>query len=279
MHGAGNDYIYVDAVHQPITSNLDSSFVAAISDRHFGVGSDGVILLLPPNGDGDCRMAMWNADGSRGSMCGNGLRCLAKLARETGAVDQDTFTVETDSGPRRVTLIRESGKIVGATAEMGDVTVGEPKTFRTADDEPLTWIPGDAGNPHAVVFLSVSPEEYDVATVGASMQNLLAGGVNVEFVYLHSIGGPDEPARIEQRTFERGSGETLACGSGATVVAVAAVRGGRVQTPRVTIQLRGGELTIDVPDAGPTTMSGPAQCVFEGEIDWPTSDDAAKDGN
>jgi diaminopimelate epimerase len=264
MEGAGNDYVYVDAIHDDFDLARGAEVARIVADRRFGVGGDGLIVLAPST-VADVRMVMWNADGSRSSMCGNGIRCIAKLARDVGATDTDRQRVETDSGVRDVDLVRgDDGTVIGATVEMGDVTVElDPQTIGFGD-QIYPYHPADVGNPHSVVFLDSEPTDDLVHGLGAEMQNSerFSDGVNVEFITVQPDGS------LRQRTFERGSGETLACGSGATAAACAAVRLGLVAGPKVVVHLLGGDLDIEC-SASSAVMAGPARTVFSGEISLP----------
>lgn len=260
MEGAGNDYIYVDAVRQPFPLARAPELARAWSDRHFGIGGDGLILLAP-SAAADVRMIMFNADGSRGAMCGNGLRCAARLAYDLGLAAATRLRVETDTGVHAVELIADGGQIFGARTELTNVTASA-----TAEPVPVAGIqldchPGSAGNPHAVVFVD-DVDETPVRPYGAALQAnpRFADGVNVEFVQVLADGS------LKQRTFERGSGETLACGTGAAVAALTAIRTGRVAGPDVTVHLRGGALRIVCGDRA-LVIEGPARTVFRGEID------------
>ena len=259
MEGCGNDYVYVDGVAHAFPIERAGELAARWSDRHFGIGADGLIVLARDD-DGALRMLMWNADGSRGAMCGNGLRCLARFAEACGHAPGGAFEVRTDAGPRAVELL--DGGLV--RTDMGAVTVGEPRSVEVAGDT-WTFVPGDAGNPHAVTFVP-DVDAAPVHVVGAAMQQHpdFAGGVNVEFVQV--LGGD----RVRQRTFERGSGETFACGTGAAVVALATRRAGNIHGPVAQVQLLGG--TLAVIGEGPSlAIEGPARTVFSGEIDLPNA--------
>lgn len=259
MEGAGNDYVYVDAIRRPFDSAAGPRVARWIADRHYGVGGDGLILLTTGT-QAPVRMLMWNADGSRGAMCGNGLRCLAKLAYDHGHVRELAFAVETDVGVRPVTLLTDAaGAVHGARVEMGAVAVApEPAPFAHGGSE-WRYHACDVGNPHAVLFVDEDPERVPVAEVGRAMQlsPRFRDGVNVEFV---QVVPPD---RLLQRTWERGSGETLACGSGAVAAAAAALATGRLRGPRVRVQLRGGELAV-IQTGSTLAMEGPARTVFSG---------------
>lgn len=258
MEGAGNDYIFVDAIDTPVSLKRGPALAQRWSDRHFGIGADGLILML--RGDvAPVRMVMWNADGSRGAMCGNGLRCLARLAFEHGHTGTRTFAVETDSGPRACELLTAPDQV---RTEMGDVRCRAPVVVDVLGSS-LQVVPGDAGNPHAVVFVD-DVEGAAVQELGSAMQVLPAfpGGVNVEFV---QVGQTDQ---LLQRTFERGSGETLACGTGAAVAVLAARQAGLVSDRVVTVRLRGGSLRV-LGKGSSLAIEGPARTVFCGEVELP----------
>ncbi len=255
MEGLGNDYLFVDAIARPLPLEHAPAWARRWSDRRFGVGSDGLIALL--RGDrAPVRMAMWNADGTRGAMCGNGLRCIARFARAGGHVAADAFDVETDAGVRRVELL--AGGAV--RAQMGAVRTGAPRRL-VVDGVDFEITPADVGNPHAVMFVA-DPDAIDVARIGAALQRHpgFPDGVNVEFV---AVAGPD---RLRQRTFERGSGETLACGTGAAAAVVAARARGLLGEGLATVALRGGELRVLGP-ADALAIEGPARSVFEGVVE------------
>lgn len=255
MEGLGNDYIFVDGIRTPLPLAQAPTLARRWSDRHFGIGADGLIVLLG-NDSAPLRMAMWNADGSRGAMCGNGLRCLARFAAAAGHAPTRAFAIETDAGPRRVELL--DGDHVRAW--MGEVRTSAPRRVRVGAQE-LSLVPGDAGNPHAVLFVD-DTEHADVKGLGAALQHHpdFPDGVNVEFV--QRLGDD----RLRQRTFERGSGETLACGTGAAVATVAARAAGLVRGTATTVELRGGVLRV-VGSGVALAIEGPGRTVFSGEID------------
>lgn len=255
MEGLGNDYLFVDAIERPLPLERAPAWSQRWSDRRFGVGADGVIALQ--RGErAPVRMAMWNADGSRGAMCGNGLRCLARFARARGHVDVDAFDVETDAGVRRVELLADGS----VRAQMGAVRLW-PERRVVVGGVAFELTPADVGNPHAVMFVA-DPDAIDVARFGAALQRHpdFPDGVNVEFVAAMA------PDRLRQRTFERGSGETLACGTGAAAAVVAARARGLLVGDRATVSLRGGALRVLGP-ADALAIEGPARSVFDGVID------------
>ena len=255
MEGCGNDYIYVDAIDHSLPMERAAELARLWSRRHFGIGADGLIALARGS-SAPLRMLMWNADGSRAEMCGNGLRCLARFARVRGHSVGDEFAIETDAGVRCVQLLA-NGDVL---ADMGDVTV-EPQRTVEVDGLAIEITPGNAGNPHGVVFVD-DLDQTDVGGIGAALQShsLFPAGVNIEFVQ------QIESDRIRQRTFERGSGETLACGTGAAVAALAARQRANNATSRTYVDLRGG--TLIVIGKGPSlAIEGPARTVFEGDVE------------
>jgi diaminopimelate epimerase len=264
MEGAGNDYVYVDTVQQPFPLTRGAELARKWSDRHYGIGADGLILLVPSD-QAAVGMRMWNADGSLGLMCGNGLRCVAQLAHRLGLVGEREFTVETGAGRRRVEVL--VAPVDHVRVDLGEVTASaSPENIAVAGRE-LACHVGSAGNPHAVVFLETDPEGFPVRELGAALQShpRFPGGVNVGFVQVLADGS------LRQRTYERGSGETLACGTGAAVAAMAALRSGRVHGTSVLVHLRGGDLRMAMHGTS-LVMEGPVRTVFEGEIEVPEPD-------
>jgi len=266
MHGAGNDYVYVDAFEQEVA---DRALLARrVSDRHKGIGSDGLILLLPSRA-ADVRMEMYNADGSRAQMCGNGVRCLAHLARDHGRADGPVVRVETDAGIKEVTLLdgaarASMGRPSLAPADIPVLLDGDRIVDRDVDvlDRTFAVTCVSMGNPHAVIYVD-DVDGMDVERYGRALENspLFPERTNVEFVQVVTRD------RVRQRTWERGSGETLACGTGACAVCVAGVLTGR-SAPRIEIELRGGTLLLEWPDEETSVvMTGPVANVFTG--DWP----------
>jgi len=271
MEGAGNDYVYVDLFEESIDLADAPQLAREVSDRHFGIGGDGLILLAPSK-IADVRMIMFNADGSRAEMCGNGVRCLAKLAHDRGRATGSPMRVETDGGVREVELRFHDGAASGARVSMG-VPIMEPARIPIAldgdraIDVPLVVMDRtfavtcvSMGNPHCVVYVD-DADAFDVARYGPAIESheMFPERINVEFVQVL------DPEHVRQRTWERGSGETLACGTGACAVAVAGrltARGGAV----TQVALRGGDLLVEWDGEGPVFMSGPAVEVFRG--DW-----------
>jgi diaminopimelate epimerase len=298
MHGCGNDYIYVVATK--VRPADPGKLSARISDRHFGIGGDGLIMLAPST-QADIRMEMYNADGSRGEMCGNGIRCLARLAYESGLARKNPIDIETDCGIKTVALTFRNGKVDGATVDMGEPIL-EPKeipiatTLMLLEDlqpapariieyplkvgvdvsgkraaqrvEKITAV--SMGNPHCVVFVNDDAvwklDVHEFAQLGRAfeMHPFFPKRVNTEFIL------PLSRDHLKMRVWERGSGETLACGTGACAALVAAVLTERAERKAV-VELRGGNLEIEWRASGERAnrvfMTGEAVEVFRGEIE------------
>ena len=255
MHGLGNDYIYV---YGPVPDDIED-LSKRLSDRHKGIGGDGMIYISP-SGCADFAMRIFNADGSEGAMCGNGIRCVGKYVYDKGYTDKKELRIETKSGIRTVRLATVLGRVTGASVDMGYAWPGEDMKLSLPCGE-VSCVPVSVGNPHAVVFCEDAdsvPMERDGKAL--SGHPAFPGGVNAEFVHVEGEN------RIRMRVWERGSGMTMACGTGACASAAAAVKKGycRPGTP-VTVVLDGGELEITVGDDRGVTMTGPAETVFEGE--------------
>ena len=256
MHGLGNDYIYLNGL-EGLPERLPE-LARRMSDRHFGVGSDGVIWVCPSD-RAHFKMRMFNADGSEGEMCGNGIRCLGKYVYDKGLTGETRLTIETGGGLRTLELLTEGGRVRAVQVDMGRPLVEAPRAL-TAGGRRWTVTPVSMGNPHAVVFVD-RPEEMDLGTLGPCFERHpdFPRGVNTEFV---RCAAPD---RLELRVWERGSGETLACGTGACAALAAAVMADRCGR-RVMARLPGGTLELAWPDPeGGLMMIGPAETVFEGE--------------
>ncbi|MEO2167588.1 MAG: diaminopimelate epimerase [bacterium] len=273
MHGIGNDYVYINGFETQVE---DAAAVArAVSPRHTGIGSDGLILIGPSD-VADVRMEMYNADGSRGEMCGNGVRCVGKFARDHGLAEGDEITVETDAGIKQLRFEFHKGMVERVTVDMGEPSL-EPTEVPLAAEERIVdgplCIDGkdhritcvSMGNPHCVLFVPATADA-DVHGLGRKIEthDLFPKGVNVEFV---EVLGEAPSTRLRMRVWERGSGETHACGTGACAVAVAAMLTGRGQR-RVTIELPGGDLEIEWRESdNHILMTGGATEVFSGEIE------------
>ena len=256
MQGLGNDYLYVyGEPHHP------QELSRRLSDRHFGAGSDGMIWISPSD-KADFRMRIFNADGSEAAMCGNGIRCVGKYVYDKGYTDKTELTIETASGLRTLRLAVAHGRVCAATVDMGQVTVDKPLTL-TAAAQALTVTPVSVGNPHAVTFVP-DAEAVPLAEWGAALEHHPAfpGGVNAEFVQVI------DRTTLRMRVWERGSGITMACGTGACAASAAAVAAGFCPAEEaLTVRLDGGELHIRVGQDCRVWMTGPAETVYEGEVD------------
>ena len=255
MEGLGNDYIYLNGL-DGLPEDLPA-LARRMSHRHFGVGSAGLICLCPSQ-RADFRMRIFNADGSEGEMCGNGIRCLGKYVYDKGLTRKRTLTIETAGGLRSLELLTEGGRVQAVRVKMGRPQVDQPLEL-TAGGRTWTVTPVSMGNPHAVLFVE-APEALELQRLGPCFERHPAfpGGVNTEFV---RVPAPD---RLELRVWERGSGETLACGTGACAAFAAAVCQGRAER-QVTARLPGGGLELSWPAGEEVIMTGPATTVFEGE--------------
>lgn len=271
MHGIGNDYVYFDCMKGEIENPEELS--VRLSDRHFGIGGDGIILLCPSK-KADCKMRMFNADGSEGKMCGNGVRCVGKLAHDLGYVKGEICKVETLSGIKTLKFVLDGeGKVSAATVDMGAAVLGGeeiPSSFKGekvvsrplkvgGKEYAVTLV--SMGNPHCIVF--EDPDGLDLERVGKAFETHSAfpDRINTEFV---KVVGENE---LKMRVWERGSGETLACGTGACAAAVAACLNGYCKKgSEITVHLLGGDLKILYTDET-VFMTGGATLVFTGEIE------------
>lgn len=271
MQGCGNDYVYVNCFKETVDNPSDVAI--RVSDRHYGIGSDGLILIKPSD-KADFMMDMYNADGSKSSMCGNGIRCVAKYVYDYGLTDKQHISIETGAGIKYLDLKVVDGKVEEVTVDMGN-PITDPKQIpvlceeNEVIDRPIT-VDGTVyhmtcvsmGNPHAVVFVD-DPGKIQLEKVGPLFENhsLFPERTNTEFV--HVI----DPNTIKMRVWERGSGETLACGTGACASVYACIRNGYTKDS-VTVKLLGGELKIKYDrQENRIYMTGPAVKVFDGEID------------
>ncbi len=268
MEGLGNDYVYINCLEEVVEDPV--SLAVKVSDRHFGVGSDGLILIKPSQVADFC-MDMYNADGSRSEMCGNGIRCVGKYVYDYGLTDQTQISIETLAGIKYLTLVPEHGKIKEVSVDMGspelvpykipvnsekDILVGEPievagQTFR------MTCV--SMGNPHAVVFVD-STEAFPLEQVGPVFEchEMFPNRVNVEFIQVLNR------KEVNMRVWERGTGETLACGTGACASTVACILNDLTED-EITLHLLGGDLKVFWDqDQNKVIMTGPATTVFDG---------------
>ena len=255
MQGLGNDYVYLNGL-DGLPEDLPE-LARRISDRHFGVGSDGLICICPSQ-TADFKMRIFNADGSEGEMCGNGIRCLGKYVYDKGLTGKRELIVETAAGLRTLELLVENGRVASVRVDMGCPQVGEPLELMAASKS-WTVTPVSMGNPHGVLFVD-RPEALDLEGLGPQFEHHPAfpQGINTEFVACPA------PARLTIRVWERGSGATLACGTGACAALAAAVVQGRTGR-QVSARLPGGVLELSWPSGGTICMTGPAEMVFEGD--------------
>lgn len=273
MQGIGNDYVYVNCFEETVSN--PSAAAKFVSDRHFGIGSDGLILVKPSD-IADCEMDMYNMDGSQGAMCGNGIRCVAKFAYDKGLVKKKHISVATKSGVKYLDLTVKNNKVSSVKVNMGSPILNAKTIPVVSEKERVIDEPLDVngtiyritavsmGNPHAVVYMD-DLTNLDIAKTGPLFENHIhfPDRINTEFVKVI------DRRTLQMRVWERGSGETLACGTGACAVAVASTLNGLVdEDVPVTVKLLGGDLQILWNrQENLVYMTGPATTVFEGEID------------
>ena len=271
MHGLGNDYVYMDAINQNIENRAE--LAKFVSDRHLGIGSDGLILICPSE-VADFKMQMFNSDGSEAEMCGNGIRCVGKFVYDKGLTNKTTISIETLAGIKVLEMQEEQGKIKLVKVDMGEPIL-EPERIPVKSEEyPVTNLKLNAenrefvfscvsmGNPHAITFIKEDVNTFDICKYGKILENdeAFPNRANIEFVNVL-----DEKT-LKMRVWERGAGETLACGTGACGVAVAAILNNYTQR-KVKVKLLGGDLEIEWnKEDNHVYMTGPATTVFEGQI-------------
>nr|VFJ59886.1 MAG: diaminopimelate epimerase [Candidatus Kentron sp. FW]VFJ64765.1 MAG: diaminopimelate epimerase [Candidatus Kentron sp. FW] len=273
MHGIGNDYIYFDCIKEPGLIKNPSKTATQLSNRHFGIGGDGIVLILP-HPEADFRMRMFNADGSEAEMCGNAIRCVGKLVYEKGYISSDTLDVDTRAGVLTLKLHIDHGRVGSVRVDMGQPILNGPDIPVTVPGNPVSipvslasgrdhWITCvSMGNPHAVIFVDEITDEH-VLVDGKALEvhPNFPNRTNVEFARITSRD------TIHMRVWERGSGETLACGTGACATAVAAILGDLTDR-KVTLKLLGGDLSIEWSAIdNHVYMTGPATTVFTGEVE------------
>ena len=271
MHGCGNDYIYFNCFEQSI--DHPEELAVALSDRHFGVGGDGIILICPSD-KADAKMRIFNADGSEGKMCGNGIRCVGKYLYDSGIARKPKLTVDTLSGVKTLQIEVADGIAVGATVNMGKAILSPADIPVLLDGERAVNVPMivngtqqhvtcvSMGNPHCIVFVD-DVDSLDLPAIGPGFEHheLFPERINTEFIRVI------DDHTLQMRVWERGSGETWACGTGACASAVAAVLNGYCpMNEEITLHLRGGDLRIRYTEQA-VYMTGPATKVFEGSID------------
>lgn len=267
MHGIGNDYIYINCM-ESVPERLPD-LAREMSDRHMGVGGDGIVLICPSD-VADFRMRMFNNDGSEARMCGNASRCIAKYVHDHGLTRNNPISLETLSGIKALSLNMDGDEVVSVTVDMGEPSLDKAVIPVVTEEDRVVEMPvktpyGDVkvtavsmGNPHGVIFVD-SIEDVPFDQLGPYMERheMWPDRANIEFA---QVLGPED---IRMRVWERGTGETLACGTGACATAVAAALTGRTGR-KVTLHLRGGDLRIELADNGHVMMTGPAEEVFEG---------------
>lgn len=273
MHGIGNDYVYVNCFEESVKNPAEVS--KFVSNRHFGIGSDGLILISP-SAIADFRMSIYNADGSQAEMCGNGIRCVAKYVYDYGLTDKTEISVETLAGIKYLRLQVENGKVASVEVNMG-APILEPKEIPVAVEEsPVVNVPVEVkgkiyhmtcvsmGNPHAIIFMN-NVKDLDIEAIGPYFENhtVFPKRTNTEFVEVLDRN------TVNMRVWERGSDETLACGTGACATTVACILNDKTEN-EVTVHLLGGDLKIRWDrEANQVYMTGPATVVFDGEITLP----------
>lgn len=272
MQGIGNDYVYVNCFEETVADPERVSEI--ISYRHFGIGADGLVLIMPSD-KADFRMRMFNADGSEGNMCGNATRCIGKFVYDNHLTDKTSITLETRSGIKKLTLYPENGKVKTVLVDMGkavlkpadipmnvsgDTFINKPITV---DGKEVFITAVSMGNPHAVTYVD-DVDSLELEKIGPSFENhpLFPERVNTEFIKIL------DESTMQMRVWERGSGETWACGTGACAATAASVLNGYFPHDKeITVKLRGGDLFITYKSDGTVLMRGPAETVFTGEID------------
>lgn len=272
MQGIGNDYIYVNCFEEKVDDPERVSQI--VSDRHFGIGGDGLVLIMPSD-KADFRMRMFNADGSEGNMCGNATRCIGKFVYDNGLTNKTEITLETKSGIKYLTLYPENGKVKTVLVNMGKAVLTPTDIPMKAEGEsfinkPIEVLGSEVyitsvsmGNPHAVTYVD-DVTSLDLEKIGPAFENhpIFPERVNTEFIKVL------DSHTIKMRVWERGSGETWACGTGACAAAVASVKNGYFKNgEEITVKLRGGDLFITYNTDGTVLMRGAAETVFTGEID------------
>ena len=268
MHGLGNDYVYVNCTNGKILDN-PSEVSKKVSDRHFGIGSDGLILICDSD-TCDFKMRMFNADGSEAEMCGNGIRCVGKYVYDFELTNKTSITVETKAGVKKLKLNIEDNKVKTVMVDMGEPILDKDKIPVQTDgkfvelkvlDKEFIFTPVSMGNPHAVTFIN-DVDTFDIDKYGKIVEsdNHFPNKTNVEFIEIIDRNN------IKMRVYERGTGETLACGTGACASVVASFIN-NLTDRTVNVKLLGGYLTINYNEDGHVYMTGEATTVFNGEID------------
>lgn len=273
MHGIGNDYVYVNCFEESVKNPAEVS--KFVSNRHFGIGSDGLILISP-SAIADFRMNIYNADGSQAEMCGNGIRCVAKYVYDYGLTDKTEISVETLAGIKYLRLQVENGKVASVEVNMGAPILESKEIPVAVEESPVVNVPVEVkgkiyhmtcvsmGNPHAIIFMN-NVKDLDIEAIGPYFENhtVFPKRTNTEFVEVLDRN------TVNMRVWERGSDETLACGTGACATTVACILNDKTEN-EVTVHLLGGDLKIRWDrEANQVYMTGPATVVFDGEITLP----------
>lgn len=273
MHGCGNDYIYINGMTEHIEN--EAEVAVKLSDRHFGIGGDGIIIIKKGT-NADFEMVMYNADGTRAEMCGNAIRCVAKYVFDNGYTDKTSFSIESMGAVKYIDVTVENGEVVLARVDMGAPILKSADVPVNSDNEKVIsekiTVAGrefnmtcvSMGNPHAVMFIEEHPSDFDLDFYGAKFEcntDVFPNRINAEFAKVI------DRKNIEMRVFERGTGETLACGTGTCATVVAAILNGYADND-VTVHLIGGDLQIQWSgqEEDSVFMTGPAATVFTGEI-------------
>ena len=270
MQGCGNDYVYINTIKEAVSNPVELSI--RVSNRHYGIGSDGLILICSSN-NADFRMEMYNADGSSAEMCGNGIRCFGKYVFDHNLTDKTEFSVETGAGIKKLSLVLQDGIVTGATVDMG-LPITKPAEIPViCNCEPVLQYPITVnqneyrvscismGNPHAVVYLE-DVDKLDIESIGPDFEHhpMFPKRVNTEFIQII------DRTHLKMRVWERGSGETSACGTGACAAAYASMLNGLCERETL-VEMRGGSLKIRYDETdGHIYMTGPAVTTFEGDF-------------
>ena len=269
MHGLGNDYVYIDAINQNI--NNRSELAKKVSDRHFGIGSDGMILICKSD-IADFRMQMFNSDGTEAEMCGNGIRCVGKFVYDNGYTNKENIEIETLAGVKKLKLFVQNGKVEKVKVDMGEPILEPNKIPVISNEEPVKnlnlnildrnykFTCVSMGNPHAITFIDEDVNEFDIEKYGklVEVNEVFPQRTNVEFLNIINKN------TIKMRVWERGAGETLACGTGACASAVASFLNNFTER-KVTVELLGGNLEIEWNEEdNHIYMTGPATTVYKG---------------
>ena len=273
MHGLGNDYVYIDAINQKVENR--SELAKFVSNRHFGIGSDGLILICPSD-KADFRMQMFNSDGTEAEMCGNGVRCVGKFVYDKGLTQKETIKIETLAGIKTLKMTIENQKMKLAEVDMGEPIL-EAKEIPViskenlvknltlkAEDRDFKFTCVSMGNPHAITFIEENVNDLDIYKYGKILEvaHVFPKRTNVEFVNVI------DKNTLKMRVWERGAGETLACGTGACATVVASILNGYTYR-KVTVKLLGGDLNIEWNENdNHVYMTGPATTVFDGSFEW-----------